>query len=407
LRVELIMVAGEYLWRGVVMKVTDVRTYLTGPWMFIKVETDEGIYGWGEAFGAEARGASLQAAVGEIGRYLVGRDPSSIEHHWQLLYHRYAWTSRGPVVLGAISGVEHALWDILGKKLGQPVYSLLGGRCRKQVRAYATAVNYPTPERCVEQARELVRQGYTALKVDVVSGPEPPRGLGTDRHRNFMRREFMDLGIEIFAKTREAVGDGVDLMAHVHAELNPSTALRLLRRLEPYRPFWFEEPVQPENIRAMAQVASRTDIPIATGERLYTRYDFMELLEAQAASIIQPDAAVAGGLWEVRKIAAMAEPYYVSLAPHCPGGPVVTAVSLQIAACTPNFLILEHGVGGDDAARIIVRRGPILEGGYYRVPSEPGLGVELDEEAMAGLPASRRGILPHLGYDDGSVFGAE
>ncbi len=383
------------------MKITDVKVFPTR-WMFVKVETDEGIYGWGEAIRG---GESVIGAIEELRRYLVGRDPFNLEHHWQVLYHRYASTSRGLATLAAISAVEHALWDMIGKKLGQPVYNLLGGRCRDRIRMYATAVNHPTPEQCAEQAIELVKQGYTALKVDVVSGPEPPRGLGFDRVRNFMRGELLDNGINIFAETRKAVGDKIDLMAHVHAELNPSTALRMLDRLERYNPFWFEEPVQPENIRAMAWVASHTNIPIATGERLYTRYDFMDLLEKQAASVIQPDAAVTGGLWETRKIAAMAEPYYVSLAPHCPGGPVVTAVSMQIAACTPNFLILEHGVGSDQIVEEIVEDPPRLENGHYQLSSKPGLGVELKEDAFGRYPHRPRTILPYLGYDDGTVFG--
>jgi len=205
------------------MIVKDVKLFPVGSWIFLKVETDEGIYGWGEAFSGP-RGGSVQAAVNDIKGYLIGKDPSLIEHHYQVLYHRYAWTSMGPTVLGAISGVEHALWDILGKKLEQPIYTLLGGRCRDKVRMYATAVNMSTPEKCAEQARQLVEKGYSALKVDVVSGPEPPRGLGSDRHSNFMDKEFMDLGVDIFAKTREAVGEKIDLMAHVHAELNPRVA---------------------------------------------------------------------------------------------------------------------------------------------------------------------------------------
>jgi galactonate dehydratase len=389
---------------GTDMKVMDVKVFPVGPWIFVKVETDEDIHGWGEAFSGP-RGDSVQAALGELGHYFVGKDPFLVEHHFQVLYHRYAWTSRGPTVLGAISGVEHALWDIIGKALGQPVYNLLGGRCRDEIRMYATAVNRATPELCVEQARDLVKQGYTALKVDVVSGPEPPLGLGSDRHRNFMQREYMQLGVDIFAKTRDAVGDRVDLMAHAHAELNPRVALQLLRKIEPYDPFWFEEPVQPENIDAMAWVASHTNVPIATGERLFTRYDFKDLLDAQAVSIVQPDAAVAGGLWETRKIAALAEPYYVSFAPHCPGGPVITAVSMQIAACTPNFLILEHGVGRDDIVKDIVKDPLRLEKGAYRLSSKPGLGLELDEDAFSQHPYQPRTIPAHLGYDDGTIFG--
>jgi galactonate dehydratase len=386
------------------MKISDVKIFPVSSWIFLKVETDEGFFGWGEAF-CGPRGESVQTAIKELKSYYVGKDPFLIEHHYQVLYHQYAWTSRGPIVLGAISGVEHALWDILGKKLNQPVYNLLGGRCRDKIRLYATAVNMATPELCVEQAQRLVKQGYTALKVDVVSGPEPPRGLGFNRHRNFMRKEFMHLGVDIFHATRDAVGDQVDLMAHVHAELNPRVALQLLHRLEPYTPFWFEEPVQPENFAAMAWVASRTNIPIATGERLFTRYDFLNLLNHQAASVVQPDAAIAGGLWETRKIACMAEPYYVSFAPHCPGGLIVTAVSMQIAACTPNFLILEHGIGGDAVANDIVKEPFILEEGYYKVPSAPGLGIELDEDAFEKYPFTPRPLSSHIGYDDGTVFG--
>lgn len=385
------------------MKVTDVKVFPSVS-MFVKVETDEGIDGWGEAFGS---GDSVQAAIEEIKRYLVGKDPFLVEHHYQVLYRRYAWETRGRATFSAISGVEHALWDIIGKKLDQPVYNLLGGRCRDKIRVYATAVNRATPELCAEQARELVQRGYTALKVDVISGPEPPRGLGFERHRNFMRKEFMQLGVDIFQATRNAVGDKVDLMAHVHGELNPRVALQFLSKLEPYDPFWFEEPIQPENIDAMAWVQSHTKVPIATGERLITRHDFRELLEKQAASIIQPDPALAGGLWEMRKIAAMAEPYYVSLAPHCPGGVLNVCVGMQVAACTPNFLILEHGTGLSRIFKDIVKDPPHFKDGYYQLPSKPGLGVEIKEDALSKYPPRPRTILPHLGYDDGTIFGEQ
>jgi galactonate dehydratase len=401
--------------RGRDMKVTDVKpfaisfqshypetktpwtTHEETAWTFVKVETDEGIHGWGET-GQGGKVESITAAVGELKRYLVGKDPSYLEHHWQTMYRRYAWV-RGPFVLSAISGVEQALWDIVGKKLGQPVYNLMGGRCRDKIRTYCH-VSRSTPELCAEQAVDYVRRGYTALKVDVLSGAE----LGFHSHWKWLRPEIMERAVDIFAKTREAVGDKIDLIIHIHGELNPAEALVLLKRLESYNPYWYEEPIQPENVDALAWIASHTHVPIATGERLFTRYDFREIFEKHAAAVVQPDPSYAGGIWETRKIAAMAEAYYTSFAPHCPLGPIANAVCMQLDACTPNFLIQEHWEGGHEIVPEITKAPPHLEDGCYALSLEPGLGIDLNEDALAKYPYQPKTMPGYLGYDDGTIF---
>ncbi|MEM3694302.1 MAG: galactonate dehydratase [Candidatus Bathyarchaeia archaeon] len=379
------------------MKVTDVKSFLVFDgyarnWTIVKVETDSGIYGLGEAT-LEGKEESVTAAIRELGSYLIGRDPFHIEHHWQVMYRGGFWIG-GPVVLSAASGLEQALWDIVGKSLGQPIYNLLGGPCRDRIRVY-THVGGQSPEEFAERGRQLVEKGFTALKFDPIIGP----------HWGTVKPEVFRRAIKITEALREAVGEDVALMVHEHGNLSPSTAIALARALEPYNPFWFEEPVQPENIDAMAEVARSTKIPIASGERLYTRFGFRELFEKRAVSIAQPDPCHAGGILECRKIAAMAETYYISIAPHNPYGPVAVAVSVQLDACMPNFLIQEYASYHRGEHNDILLNPPKVEDGYISVPKEPGLGIRLNEEAIEKYPYQPRKFSGILAYEDGSLFG--
>lgn len=379
------------------MIVTEIRTFLVYDgygrnWVVVKVETDEGVDGLGEAT-LEGKEESVCAAIGEFRRYLVGKDPFQIEHHWQVMYRGGFWIS-GPVINSALSGLEQALWDILGRRLGQPVYNLLGGPCRDRVRVY-THVGGSTPEEVAENAVRLVKKGYDALKVDPIRGP----------HWVTVKPEAMRSAVETIRQMREAVGENVDILVHEHGNLAPSTAIAFARQVEPYRPFWFEEPVQPENVDAMAEVARGTNIPIATGERLFTRHGFREVFEKRAAAVVQPDPCHAGGILECKKIAAMAEPYYVSVAPHNPYGPIAVAVSVQIDACIPNFLIQEYATYHKEERFDILKEPLKVEHGHVRLPTKPGLGVELDEDALASYPYKPGKLTGRLTYDDGEVFG--
>jgi galactonate dehydratase len=344
-------------------------------WLFVKVETDEGIHGWGEA-GIEGKEKTVAEAVRELERQLVGRDPFQIELLWQEMYRNAFWVG-GPILTSAISGVEQALWDIKGKALGVPVYELLGGKMRDRLRVYANgwSENCQTPKQFAAAAVKTVEQGYSALKWDPFGGVSL-----------FIEREQEEVAIEIVREVRKAVGPAVELLIEVHARLSPANAIRIAHRLEEFRPFWYEEPVPSENFDAMALVARATDIPIATGEHLFTKWGFKDLLEKQAAAVIQPDICHDGGILETRKIAALAEVYYVGLAPHNPNGPLSTAASIHVDACSPNFLIQEYVIS-DEELRAAIQKEPLpIVDGYLLVPDRPGLGVDLDEAAFARFP---------------------
>jgi galactonate dehydratase len=378
------------------LKIVNVKVYTPESKVIVKVETDEGISGLGDAsfYFYGKRGESMSAAIKELSQYLIGKDPLLIEHHYQVMCRQYAW-ARGPFVMCAISGVEHALWDILGKSLNAPVYQLLGGRLRDRIRVYSHA---GTPE----DALALVKHGITAIKVDVL----PTRGGGGVYIWKRLSPEMMRKAVDTFAKVREAVGSGVTLMAHLHQELTPATAVVLAHRLEPYDPFWFEEPLEPGNVEALAWVAAHIRMPIATGEALFTRHDFRKVLETHAADIIQPDPVFAGGIWECRKIAAMAEPYYVSYANHYAGqSPVALAVNVQLDTCIPNLAMQELPWGLYVRDQELVKEPLLVEDGYIKVPTKPGLGVELNDEAIAKRPPEARSMERSAAYDDGTIFG--
>ena len=341
----------------------------TRNYVYVKVETDAGITGWGEATCGPLAVATM---VDEFGQALVGEDPMEIEKHWQMLYH-YFHVRGGVIQMAAISGIEIALWDIKGQALEAPVYELLGGKIRDKIWTYGRW-DGPDEERSIRNAMNHVERGLTALKGDPF-----------EHHGLFIDRDSEDLAVRKMAAVRKAVGDGVELLVEVHGRLSPSDAIRVGNRLAEFRPFFFEEPVPPQNLEALKKVHDNVSIPIATGERLLTKFDFARLLPMNATDLIQPDVAQAGGILELKKIAAMAEAYYVGFQPHNCYGPMATMASLHLDACVPNFLIQEGGIRQwfPDAT---IGDFPVQTDGYFGLPPGPGLGVAMNEEWLAKNP---------------------
>jgi galactonate dehydratase len=361
------------------MKITEVRTFLVREGhrnlVFVKVMTDEGIHGIGEAYSCGPDDATA-LVVHHFEEWLIGQDPRNVEHLWQLMYNGSRFPG-GSLVNSAISGIEHALWDIKGKALGAPVWSLLGGRCREKVRIYQGAGG-ATPEELAENGRRLVEQfGYTALKIS----PHPP---GSER---MPWNAVLRGAAARLSALRDAVGLDVDIGVDPHAKIfEPVRALQMAQALQPFQPYFFEEPTRPENADALARLRAQVEIPIATGEMLYTKFEFRDLLVKDAVDIVQPDICCAGGILECKKIAALAEAFYCSVAPHNPMGPLATVINVHLAACIPNFLILEY-IPDDSPARAELIQEPLRpENGYLPVPEGPGWGVELNEEAFAKYP---------------------
>jgi len=368
------------------MKITRLETFFVKPrWVFLKMHTDEDIAGWGEPI-VEGWSRTTAQAVQEMGRYLIGQDPRRIEHHWQAIY-RGAFYRGGPVLTSALSGIEQAMWDIKGKALGVPVYEMLGGAVRDRIRVYGH-VGGQSLEAYVASGQKSLERGFTALKTcpfDAVRFVESPA--------------FVDQAVARFAALREAVGGSVDIGVDFHGRVSPAMAIPLCKALEPYRPMFIEEPCLPENVDAMATIARSTSLPIATGERLFTKWGFREVLEKQAAAILQPDVSHAGGILEVRKIAAMAEAYYAAIAPHCPLGPIALAACLQVDACTPNFLCQEQVCLGEG----YLKQPFAVKAGHVDVPTGPGLGIEVDEAALADKLYDGAWENPRLWHEDGSL----
>jgi galactonate dehydratase len=368
------------------MKITRLETIFVKPrWLFLKIHTDEGIVGLGEPI-VEGRTQTVAAAVHEIGRYLIGQDPTRIEHHWQAIF-RGQFYRGGPVLTSALSGIEHALWDITGKWMGQPVYKLLGGPTRDRIRVYGwlDAESYGD---YIEAGKVAVQSGFTAFKLGI------PGAVNIVDSRN-----VIDEIVAHFARFREALGPNIDIGIDFHGRVSPAMAVRIAKELEPFYPFFIEEPVLPENVDALVTVARSTTIPIATGERLFTKWGFREVLEKQAAVILQPDLAHAGGISEVKKIAAMAECYYAAVAPHCPLGPIALAASLHLDASIPNFLVQEHVTRGEGYLKQPFK----VVDGCIDLPTGPGLGIELDDEAIAEKVYAGDWETPRLWHKDGSV----
>lgn len=344
------------------IKITRLETFKVKPrFLFLKIHTDAGIIGLGEPI-TEGRADTCAAAVQEIAPYLVGQDPRKIMHHWQAIY-RHTFYRGGPILTSALSGIEQALWDIKGKALGIPIYELLGGPTRQRIRVYAHA---RTPERI----KEAKIEGYTAFKTGVLNSRQS--GI-------IANPKFIDDATADFVGLREAVGDDADIGIDFHGAISAPNAELLIHALEPYRPFFIEEPVNCQNVDIMANLARETHIPIATGERVFTKWGFREILEKGAASILQPDVCHAGGIFECRLIAGMAEAYYAAVAPHNPLGPISLAAGIQLAASIPNFLCQEQVTLGEG----YLKQPFIVKDGHVDLPLGPGLGIELDDAALA------------------------
>lgn len=368
------------------MKITKLETLYVKPrWLFLKIHTDEGIVGLGEPV-VEGRSQTVAAAVHEIGRYLIGQDPRRIEHHWQAIY-RGQFYRGGPVLCSALSGIEQALWDITGKWLGQPVYQLLGGATRDRILMYGHIRGEDFGD-YIKNAAVRVDEGFKVLKTGV---PAPVNIIDSPA--------VVDTIVSRVAQLRETVGQEVQFGIDFHGRISPAMAVRLAQALEPYQPMFIEEPVLPENVDAMVTVARSTTIPIATGERLFTKWGFKDVLEKQAATILQPDLSHAGGILECKKIAAMAECYYAGVAPHCPLGPIALAACLQLDACIPNFLAQEHVTTGEGYLKEPFQ----IVDGYIALPDKPGLGIELDDAAIADKIYDGSWETPRVWHEDGSV----
>lgn len=363
------------------MKIIDVQTFGVnmgdGNHVFVKILTDEHLHGIGEAYRVGPDHA-VEEAVHYFKDWILGLDPTRIEYIWRLLYNGSRFPG-GSILNAAISGIEIACWDLKGKALGVPVYELIGGRCRDRVRVYL-GVSGSTPREVADSAKRAQDLGFTAVKM----APHPPNAekLPWDQ---VLRGTAARL-----AAVRKAVGDDMDVGLDPHARIfEPVRALQMAQAVEPYHPMFFEEPLRPENIEAMGRLHRKIPVPIATGEMLYTKYEFRDVIAAEAADILQPDLLLCGGLMESKKIAAMAEAEYLTIAPHSPLGPVSTAVSTHFAASTPNFIILEYRDDSQGPMRNLILEPMKREGGYLELPQDPGLGIELNEKAFAGNPLKK------------------
>jgi galactonate dehydratase len=368
------------------MKITRFETFQIRPrWLCLKIETDAGIVGWGEPT-LEGRTQTVEMAVREMMRELIGRDPRRIEAHWQTLY-RGGFYRGGPVLTSALSGIEQALWDILGKHLGVPVHQLLGGRVRDRIRMYGWSGGEPTGDYVENVKKSVSAREFTAYKlvpVPAMQAIESPA--------------MVDRVVELVAGVRSQIGRGIDLALDFHGRVSPAMARVLARQLEPYHPFFLEEPVLPGDTAGLRDVATSTTIPIAAGERLFTRWQFQELIEQRAVAVVQPDLSHCGGIMEARKIAAMAESRNIAIAPHCPLGPIALAASLQLAACTPNFLIQEHLTLGEG---LLVEPFQVVDG-HIAVSDKPGLGIEIDEALLRSRVFAGDWPVPQFRLPDGS-----
>ncbi len=379
------------------MKLKDIKTFVVGNpppgnggryFVFVKITTDGNVSGVGEAYSVPFEPHLVAKMCEDVfHRYMAGQDPHHIEKMWRRVYSA-GFTQRPDVsMMGIMSALEMACWDIIGKEAGQPVYNLLGGKVHERLRSYTyiyarpeDKVNvYQDPELSCIRAAELVKQGFTAIKFD-------PAGPYTAFDGRQLSLQELDLSERFVRMLRETVGSKADLLFGTHGQMTAAGAIRLARRLEPYDPLWFEEPVPPDAPEEMAKVARGTTIPIACGERLTTKYEFARLLKEGSAAILQMNLGRVGGLLEAKKIASMAEVSHVQIAPHLYCGPIVGAANIQLAACTPNFLIQESIEQWQGFHSEILMKPIRWEAGYIIPPTEPGLGVELNEAVANAHP---------------------
>ena len=367
------------------MKITAVKSYAVHPgWrknlIFVKVETDEGIHGWGEAYSQYDRDPAVMAQLSTLGPYMVGRSPFDIKHFTQFAFDDYA-ARRGSVELFcAVSGIEQAMWDIVGKVCKQPVYNLLGGKVRERIRVYANGWSYgmKEPADYAKAAEKVVAQGWTALKLDPLPSP----------WRTWIPKEHEERAVRVIKAVREAVGPGVDILLEQHRRLAPMHAIRLNKRLAEFGLYWLEEPCQAEFPDEMAQIRREINVPVVIGEATYTKTGFRPLLEKRSADILNPDVACVGGILELKEIAAMAEPFLVAVSPHNYNSTTVALASTVHASATmPNFIITEYFLPFVEFGDTICSNQLKPKNGYIDLPTGPGLGVDMDEEALKKVTA--------------------
>ena len=372
------------------MKVIDVKTFIVDcyrtNWVFVKVYTDEGIDGVGEGT-LEYKEKALVGAIKHINDYLIGKDPFQIEKHFHNIYRDAYWRG-GAVLMSALSAIEMALWDILGKSLNVPVYQLLGGKVNEQCRLYVNGwfAGAKTPEEFGEKAKQAVKRGVTAMKWD-------PFG------RNYLQisNAELDRALQCIQAVREAVGNEVDLLIEAHGRFDVPTSIKIAKEIAPFKPMFLEEPVPPNNLEALKAVREKSPVAISAGERLYARFDYNALFQMRACDYIQPDVSHAGGIMELKKIAAIAEAHYIPFAPHNPSGPVANAATMQLAACCPNFCILEIMYSDVIYRKEITDEKLIYEKGYLKIGDRPGLGIELNEEACSKYPYQKHDLRHYTG----------
>jgi galactonate dehydratase len=378
------------------MKIKKLDVFLTGAqwrnFTLVKLTTEDGLVGWGEGTLGWKESAVRELIVDFGRRYVIGHDPFDIEDLWFKLYQ--IEHNAGPVMYAAMSAIETAMWDLVGKATGQPVYNLVGGKVRSKVKVYANGWYHHGGdlEELADRAREVAGRGYQALKFD----PFGPGG------REIPREELRQ-ACEQVAAVRRAVGEKVDILLEFHGRFSPIMALEAIRAMVPFDPTWCEEPVPAHNNDSMAQVVAASPLRIATGEHVYSRFGFLDLLQRKAAHVIQPDITYCGGFLEVKKIAALAEAHYVSIAPHNCDGPLKTSISVHLCANIPNFLILETFEDYDVPWRMDLTPGaPRVKNGFYELPNAPGWGVEVDESVIAGHPEDPDAKLNmfHLGWEE-------
>lgn len=358
------------------MNITGYELYEVPPrWVFLSITTDTGYQGWGEPI-VEGRAKTVCTAVTELmENYLLGKDPLRIEDHWQAMY-RNNFYRGGPILMSAIAGIDQALWDIKGKYYDAPVYELLGGRCRDRVRVYQWVGGDRSSE-IAREAEQLVEAGYTAIKMDAI-----------ERMRPIDSPSSVDSVVDRVETVRRAVGEAVDIAVDFRGRASTPMAQRLITALEPFEPMFIEEPVLPEHNDNLGTIAANTTVPLATGERMYSRWDFKGLLESGTVAVVQPDISHAGGITEVSKIATMAHPYDIAVALNCPIGPIALAASMQVCASIPNLLIQDHGFAFSEATSGIpyeyLATPDVFEfdDGFLSVLSDPGIGIKIDEDAV-------------------------
>jgi galactonate dehydratase len=368
------------------MKITNIKTFLFNAnwrnWLFVKVETDEGIHGWGEG-DVDGYDLSSEAAVHTMEEYFIGKDPRNIELHWDTIYRESVYRPCF-IIVSALAGIEMALWDILGKSLNVPVYQLLGGAFRTKIPAYDNGWFFGAekPQDFAKAALDAVELGFKHLKWD-------PFGSSN----LFPETEEISQAKECIWAVREAVGSDIHLLVEGHGRFSPDKAIQIAREIEDYKPYFFEEPVPPDNVEALVRVASSINIPVATGERICTHWGAREILEKNGAAILQPDIMHIGGILETKKLAAMAQTYYIPIAPHNAFGPVLSAASIHVDASTPNFLIQEFFYPDKPLYDEILKE-PFFfpKDGFFDLPTRPGLGIDIDENALSKHPYQYRNV---------------